>query len=302
MHVFFRWLSAKRVVSRLASCRITASAVLAMVLMVSPASLASAQQCVGMASAPSERLLTPARFTADTPVPSVSTSKRRITLAQQKQGAVRFTFVGHATFLIESPAGVSVVTDYNDYIRPEVVPDIATMNIAHDSHHSRTPDPRIKHLLPGWNPTGRGPIEHDLKYVDVHVRNIPTNIRNWSGGTREFGNSIFVFEIGGLCIAHLGHLHHTLTVQQLGMIGQMDILLVPVDGGYTLDLDGMAEVLKALKAKVMIPMHMFSAYGLERFLSRVRQEFEVVENATATISFTRATLPANPQVIVLPGR
>jgi L-ascorbate metabolism protein UlaG (beta-lactamase superfamily) len=47
------------------------------------------------------------------------------------------------------------------------------------------------------------------------VRSIATNIRNWSGGTERNGNSIFVFEIANLCIAHLGHLHHTLTQQQL---------------------------------------------------------------------------------------
>ena len=175
------------------------------------------------------------------------------------------------------------------------------MNIAHDSHFTMAPDPRIRHVLPGWNPRG-GPAEHDLKVGDVHVRNISTNIRDFGGGTREFGNSVFVFEIAGLCIAHLGHLHHTLTVQQLGQIGQMDVLLVPVDGGYTLDLDGMADVLKTLNARLMIPMHMFSSYGLERFLRRVRQDFEVVENAVPSVTISRATLPEKPQVLVLPGR
>ncbi len=245
-----------------------------------------AQQCVGMANAPGTSLVQPASMK----------------LAQQsRQGPVRITFVGHATFIIESPEGIRVATDYNDYVRSPIVPDIATMNIAHDSHYSRAPDPRIKHVLPGWNPNG-GPAEHDLLVGDVHVRNIPTNIRDGSGGTREFGNSIFVFEVAGLCIAHLGHLHHTLTVQQLGQIGQMDVLLVPVDGGMTLDLDGMTEVLKALKARVMIPMHMFSAYGLERFLRRVRQDFDVVESPVPTVTISRATLPEKPQILVLPGR
>ena len=264
-------------------CRL---AVLLAVVAISMSSIpAMAQQCVGMASAPGRALVQPAGAR----------------IAQRNLGPVRITFVGHATFLIESPQGVRIVTDYNDYVRSPVVPDIITMNIAHDSHFSMAPDPRIKHVLPGWNPKG-GPAEHDLKVGDVHVRNIPTNIRDWSGGTREFGNSVFVFEIAGLCIAHLGHLHHTLTVQQLGQIGQMDILLVPVDGGYTLDLDGMVEILKALKARVMIPMHMFSSYGLERFLRRVRQDFEVVENAVPTTSVSRATLPQNQQILVLPGR
>ena len=82
-----------------------------------------------------------------------------------------------------------------------------------------------------------------------------------------YGNSIFIFEIANLCIVHLGHLHHTLTQQQLDEIGRPDVVLVPVDGNYTLDLDGMIEVLHALKARLMIPMHYFSAYTLDRFLS-----------------------------------
>jgi L-ascorbate metabolism protein UlaG (beta-lactamase superfamily) len=246
---------------------------------------ASAQQCVGLANAPARSLVQPAG----------------LKLAQKARGSVKITFIGHATFLIESPEGIRIVTDYNDYVRPQIVPDIITMNIAHDSHFTMAPDARIRHVLPGWNPRG-GPAEHDLKVGDVHVRNISTNIRDFGGGTREFGNSVFVFEIAGLCIAHLGHLHHTLTVQQLGQIGQMDVLLVPVDGGYTLDLDGMADVLKSLNARMMIPMHMFSSYGLERFLRRVRQDFEVVENPVPSVTLSRATLPEKPQVLVLPGR
>jgi L-ascorbate metabolism protein UlaG (beta-lactamase superfamily) len=254
-------------------------------LMATLAGPALAQQCVGMASAPSPSLV----------------QKAQHKLADLSNGQARITFVGHATFLLESPKGVRMITDYNDYVRSDVVPDIATMNIAHDSHHSMAPDPRIKHLLPGWNPAG-GPAQHSVHLQDVHVRNISTNIRDWSGGTREFGNSIFIFEIGSLCIGHLGHLHHTLTPQQIGQIGQLDVVLVPVDGGFTLDLDGMVEVLKALKAPLMIPMHMFSAYGLERFLARVRKDFEVAESAVPTVVVSRATLPAKPQVLVLPGR
>ena len=135
----------------------------------------------------------------------------------------------------------------------------------------------------------------------MRVRNVPTNIRNWDGGTSVYGNSVFVFEVAGLCIAHLGHLHHTLTVQQLANIGQMDVVLVPVDGSFTLDLEGMVEVLKALKAPLMIPMHYFSRYTLDRFLSRVRDSFEVVQSEVPTVLVSRTTLPTSPRVLVLPG-
>lgn len=47
---------------------------------------------------------------------------------------VKLTFIGHSTFLIESPKGVRIATDYNDYVRPNILPDIVTMNRAHSTH------------------------------------------------------------------------------------------------------------------------------------------------------------------------
>ena len=214
---------------------------------------------------------------------------------------VRITYVGHSSFLIESPQLVRIVTDYNDYVRPPVVPDIITMNHAHSTHYTDRPDPAIKHVLRGWGPTPDKPARHDVSVGDVRVRNVPTNIRDWSGGTERHGNSIFIFEVANLCIAHLGHLHHTLTQQQLNEIGRVDVVFVPVDGSYTLDLEGMMEVLQALKAPQMIPMHFFSMYTLQRFLDRARQNWELETSEIPSILVSKATLPTTPKVTVLPG-
>ena len=64
-----------------------------------------------------------------------------------------------------------------------------------------------------------------------------------------------------MCIGHLGHLHHELTAQQLGQIGQLDVVLVAVDGVFTLDYDGIIGVLKDLQARLVIPMHFFGSIG-----------------------------------------
>ena len=213
---------------------------------------------------------------------------------------VRLTYIGHSTFLIESPQLVRIGTDYNDYVRPPVVPDIATMNHAHDTHFTDYPDPAIKYVLRGWAGDER-PARIDMIYKDVRVRNVPTNIRSWDGGTERHGNSIFIFEIAGLCIAHLGHLHHTLTAQQIAEIGRIDVVLAPVDGSYTIDLDGMVEVLDALKAPLIIPMHYFSTYTLERFVDRVRKDRAVEIADVPSRVLSKATLPAKPTVLVLPG-
>jgi L-ascorbate metabolism protein UlaG (beta-lactamase superfamily) len=213
---------------------------------------------------------------------------------------VRVSYIGHSTFLIESPQLVRVATDYNDYVRPPVLPDIATMNHAHTTHYTDHPDPGIKYVLRGWAEDEK-PARIDLQYKDVRVRNVPTNIRSWSGGTERHGNSIFIFEMAHLCIAHLGHLHHTLTQEQLNDIGRVDVVLVPVDGNFTLDIEGMVEVLRSLKAPLMIPMHYFSAFTLDRFLQRVRQDWDVEVAEVPSVLLSKMMLPSKPKVLVLPG-
>jgi L-ascorbate metabolism protein UlaG (beta-lactamase superfamily) len=217
---------------------------------------------------------------------------------------VRISYSGHSTFLIESPRGVKIATDYNDYVRPRALPDIITMNYAHSTHYTDRPDPAIKHVLRGWGSSPEQPARHDLNVSDVRVRNVPTNIRSWSSGaTERHGNSIFIFEIANMCIAHLGHLHHTLNQQQLNEIGRIDAVMVPVDGGVTLDLEGMVEVLQALKAPMMITMHYFSTYSLRRFLDTLGEKsFEVEISEIPSVVVSKTTLPAKPKVLVLPGR
>jgi L-ascorbate metabolism protein UlaG (beta-lactamase superfamily) len=231
------------------------------------------------------------------------TSSRELPIVRValQPGEVGVTFIGHSTFLLESPGGVRIATDYNDAVRPIEIPDVVTMNHAHSTHYTDRPDPRIQHVLRGWDPSG-APARHNLTVGDVQIRNVPTNIRNWGGGTEINGNSIFVFETGGLCVAHLGHLHHTLLPGHLKMLGRIDVLLVPVDGGYTMDTDGMLEVMEAIHAPLMIPMHYFGSSTLNRFLSRVQEKYPVERSDTASITVSRATLPASPKVLVLPER
>jgi L-ascorbate metabolism protein UlaG (beta-lactamase superfamily) len=225
-------------------------------------------------------------------------------LAALNSDQVRLTFLGHATFLIESPQLVRIATDYNDYVKSPVLPDIVTMNHAHNTHYTDHPDPAIKYVLRGWSDTPDQPANWDLKYRDVRVRNVPTNIRSFYGSstTERYGNSIFIFEIANLCIAHLGHLHHTLTRQQLDEIGRVDVVMAPVDGSYTLDLDGMMEVLTALKAPLIIPMHYYGQYILDRFLDRARALWDVETAEIPSVVVSKATLPAAAKVLVLPGR
>jgi L-ascorbate metabolism protein UlaG (beta-lactamase superfamily) len=214
---------------------------------------------------------------------------------------VSLTYIGHSTFLIETAGGVSVATDYNDYVRPDFTPRVATMNRAHLTHYSLNPDPGIEYVLKGWR-EDRDPVHYDMQIDDLWIGNLQTNIRDYTGGTILNGNSIFVFRAADICIAHLGHLHHTLTEQDLGALGRIDVVLAPVDGSYTLDVDGMIEVLKALEAPVVIPMHYFNQSTLDRFLGRfASSQYAIERREDPHLVLSRETLPAKPTVIVLPG-
>lgn len=239
----------------------------------------------------------PLRFAALGPDRRARPSVLRVAEAS---GHVRLSFIGHATFLIESPAGVTIATDYNDYVRPAIVPNVVTMNRAHDTHYTDFPDPGIAHVLRGWNPDG-GAANHELTLDDVWIRNVPTNIRRGSG-TLYDGNSMFVFEVAGVCIAHLGHLHHLLTPEHIEALGRIDVVLAPVDGSYTLDLEGMVEVLKEIGAPLVIPMHYFSTWGLDRFLTRLGQGYKIERSAEPVVLLSRESLPKEPTILVLPGR
>jgi L-ascorbate metabolism protein UlaG (beta-lactamase superfamily) len=80
------------------------------------------------------------------------------------------------------------------------------------------------------------------------------------------------------------------------------VVLVPVDGSYTLDLEGMIEVLTSLKAPLMIPMHYFSSYTLNRFIERIKQTWDVEFAEVPSVILSKEMLPTKPKLLVLPGR
>ena len=231
----------------------------------------------------------------------IADSGARLWRAAAGEKAAAIDYLGHSSFLVESPEGVRIVTDYNDLVRPPVTPDIVTMNNAHSTHFTENIDPGVKFALRGWDPGG-GMANHQLQFRDVRVHNVATNVRDF-GATRYNGNSIFVFEIADLCIAHLGHLHHTLTEAHLAELGPIDVVMVPVDGSFTLNQEDMIGVLQQIKAKIAIPMHVFSDATLARFLARAAERaFDVRRLPEPRIVVSRAELPEKPEIIVLPGR
>jgi L-ascorbate metabolism protein UlaG (beta-lactamase superfamily) len=239
---------------------------------------------------------------ANAPLRATPVSLRRV--AGQKADQVTITYAGHSTYFIDTPGGVRIATDYSGAYQIGRLPDVVTMNRAHSTHYTLFPDPRIPHVLHGWGDDGE-PARINQRIGDVLIRNVTTDIRRYwgedsSGEMIRDGNSIFIFEVAGLCIGHLGHLHVPLDDSHLAAIGRLDIVMVPIDGTYTMSLDGISEITRRLRASVVLPMHRF-ATPLEEFMGRIGQQFEIDVRSERTLRISRDSLPGTPTVIILDG-
>ncbi|WP_316203838.1 MBL fold metallo-hydrolase [Bradyrhizobium sp. SZCCHNS3051] len=217
---------------------------------------------------------------------------------------VTITYAGHSTYFIDTPMGIRIATDYSGAYQVGRLPDVITMNRAHSTHYTLAPDPRIPHVLRGWGDDGK-PAQIFERIGDVLIRNITTDIRRYFGDSIGIdmikdGNSIFIFEVAGLCIGHLGHLHVKLDETHFAAIGRLDVVMVPIDGTYTMSLDGISEITKRLRASVVLPMHRF-ATPLDEFMRKIGQQFEIDRRAERTLKMSRELLPQVPTVIILDG-
>lgn len=225
-------------------------------------------------------------------------AKKSLTMSEKEE--VKITFIGHSTYFIETPEGVGIATDYSGVYQPDRVPDVVTMNKAHSTHYTLQPDTRIKHVLHGWSDVPGEKAKIQEMVGDVYIRNVVSDIRDWGGGIEQNGNSIFIFEVAGLCIGHLGHLHFELNEAQYTEIGRLDILMVPVDGGLTMGADSMSRVVQRLRSSLILPMHRFGP-PLDRFLGMFGSKFDIAFAKERTLRVSMRNLPKKPTILVPQG-
>ena len=214
---------------------------------------------------------------------------------------IRLSYVDHSMFMLETPGGLRAVTDYNGFVGSVPAPDVVTMNRGHISHWSPDPGEDIPNVLRGWSDRPGEPVDHYVDLGEMLVRSVSTDLRPSRGGERN-GNSIFIFEVGGLCVGHLGHLHHEPSEEQYAALGRLDVVMAPVDGGLTLPHATLVRTLQRLRSSVVLPMHWFGEGTLQGFLDGMSGDFAVERRDESSIEVSLNTLPDRPTVIVLRPR
>jgi len=209
---------------------------------------------------------------------------------------MRVEWLGHACFLITASDGTRIITDPYDrtvgYRDIGVEADIVTVSHEHFDHN-------FVEGVGGSPEVVRGPGRRTVKGIEfVGVE----TFHDTSGGAQRGRNTAFLFEVDGVRICHLGDLGHVLSKEQAEKLGEVDLLLVPVGGTFTIGPKEAWEVVGQLKPKVVIPMH-FKTPAVNLPISPV-EEFvsgrpNVKRVGRAEVELTKESLPHETEVWVL---
>ena len=208
---------------------------------------------------------------------------------------MNINWLGHSCFKIAGRQ-VTVVTDpYSPslgYLSGKTTANIVTVSHQHEGHS-------YVEGVGGEPKLVAGPGEYEIN--GVLIIGIAT-FHDAVGGSQLGKNTVYVMEVDGVSVCHLGDLGHVLTTGQVEELGTVDVLLLPVGGVSTINASMAAEVVRQLEPKVVIPMHyqtMALNWNLEP-VDKFLKEIGIKEVSSQTkLSFTKPSLPENTQVFLM---
>lgn len=163
------------------------------------------------------------------------------------------TYLGHSAFKLRGKIATVVTDPYSSTVGfdlPKVSADIVTISHQHDDHNafekisgtSRRPEPYVIQAPGEYEVSGVGVFGWQTYHDDKE-------------GKERGKNTIYIIHLDGLRICHLGDLGHVLSESQIHQIGEIDVLLIPVGGFYTINAKQAVEVVKSLQPSLVVPMH-----------------------------------------------
>jgi L-ascorbate metabolism protein UlaG (beta-lactamase superfamily) len=208
------------------------------------------------------------------------------------------TWLGHGCFRLRGKNAVAVTDPYPPALGPKLAKleaDLVTVSHPHPNH-SNVQAVRDARVIDG-------PGEYEVKGITVNGVAAYHDDRK---GEERGRNTVFLIEVDDVRVCHLGDLGHRLDDASLEVIGSVDILLVPVGGGNSLDASRAAEVVRQIEPRMVVPMHYAvpavkkELEGVERFLKEMgAPETEPIQRLSvqATTGETETTI-----VVVLDAR
>lgn len=192
---------------------------------------------------------------------------------------MNLTWLGHASFLIEDNNGTKIVTDPFDetvgYPLFRGNTDIVTISHEHFDHNYTALLHEDVKILRNAN---------EYQENNITIESFPS-FHDEVKGAKRGPNTIFKFNFGNITICHLGDLGHMLDDEVIDLIGNIDVLLIPVGGNYTIGGEEAALLAKKINSKITIPMHYktpqltFELDGVETFLTNMKTGEKISSNS-----------------------
>lgn len=211
-------------------------------------------------------------------------------------GQYSVRWFGHSSFAIRSGTGTRVVADPNFDVTPGITADAVTVSNDHYTHNNVEAVRGEPLVLRGitldqrWQPVRR-------KVKDIVVVNLPS-ARSYDFS--RIANSIFVFEMGSLCLAHLGNIGHLLTEKQVKLLRRVDVMMVPIDARNNLGFGDLVKVIEQVKPPIVLPMHYDNPHQAEYFASHIDGRYPVRPQPDSRLVLTRRMLPKSTELFILP--
>lgn len=218
--------------------------------------------------------------------------------AQQQEGedmaeGVTIRWWGQACFSTTTADGKCVLNDPFPadfgYASPAAEPQVVLVSHEHSDHNA------VENVK-GEFEVVRGVGEHEA--AGLSFKGVAT-FHDDEQGAKRGPNTVFVWEMGGVKLAHLGDLGHLLTDEQVEQIGQVDVMMAPTGGFYTIDAAQAVQVAGQLSAKVVIPMHYktaaipkFPVATVEAFLEAVPEDWTLEQPEATEVTVTPEDLEA----------
>lgn len=208
---------------------------------------------------------------------------------------MKLKWYGHACFKLDFSNGPYVVADPFDesvgYPLCDAYADVVTTSHEHFDHNYIS---SIKGNPTRLNRPGM------FTFDDLVVEGVKSYHDDMNGAKRG-DNIIFIFESDKLRIAHMGDLGHMPDNKQLAALTDIDVMLIPIGGHFTIDAETAARVMERVKPRVTIPMH----YKTEAINFPIADEKQFVKLTDAKyfdsneIEITRENIDSLPREIVL---
>jgi len=224
-------------------------------------------------------------------------ASRLIPPAYAASADATINYFGHNFFQIITSKGTSIAADPlapGMYPDPQISADVVTIGREHVNHNYFPIIRGTPRILRGLRDFGIDWNQIRVNIKDVFIYDIPIYQNGFDESSIK--GAAFVFDLGKLCIAHLGDLGHELTAKQLKWIGKVDVALTPISGRWTMGPDTARAVIKQLKPKIGIPMHHRDNMQLVR---RFAKGFPIRHLETNTLSVSKSALPPSTEIVVL---